>query len=34
MLKTVRISANSKTGPIAVTYRSGVSDKLQPSPEK
>jgi len=23
MLKTVRISANSKTGPIAVTYRSG-----------
>ena len=41
MLKTVQISANSKTGPIAVTYRSGehenlrdVPYKLQPSPEK
>ena len=26
MLKTVAVSSNKKTGPIAVTYRSGVSD--------
>jgi hypothetical protein len=26
MIKTIRVSSNSKTGPIATTYRSGVHD--------
>ena len=42
MLKTVKVSANSKTGPIAVTYRAGArgtydtcpkSCQLHPAPE-
>lgn len=33
MLKTVAVSSNKKTGPIAVTYRSGVSDVFGSCPK-
>jgi hypothetical protein len=33
MLKTVRVSSNKKTGPIAVTYRSGEADIFGTCPQ-
>lgn len=33
MLKTVKVSSNKKTGPIAVTYRAGVRDKFGTCPK-
>ena len=33
MLKTVQVSANKKTGPIAVTYRAGVHDTYGTCPK-
>jgi hypothetical protein len=33
MLKTVAVSSNKKTGPIAVTYRAGVRDTYGTCPK-